>query len=127
MAERTVEVGGEVLKVGDTVIVREWRGSEEREIVRIGVKNLYLKKHGNEEEAFNIATRKSLTNRTGTGAAFRTRTEVARMEKRDGLILRLHELGLQPVEGSRKPLDRYDDEALERVIAVLSEYENSEK
>lgn len=130
MAERSIEIGGEVLKVGDTVVIRGLgrRGdvSDEALITKIGTKYIHLRSNGRETQ-FSIETRQDAVNTRGVPASFRTRTEVAQIEKRQSLVLRLYELGFQPTDKFRNAFGRYDDEVLERVIAVLSENENSEK
>jgi hypothetical protein len=122
----TVEVGGEVLSVGDTVIVEKGRDRVECPITSIGNKYIHVKMH-NRALRFRIGDQSVADNRRGVPARFYTHTEVARAKKRRDLILRLHALGFKPVEGSLSSASQYDDETLERVIAVLSESVNSGK
>lgn len=121
--ERTVEVGGEILRVGDRVVVYTGRERQDREIAKIGTKLIYLIQYGR-EEPFDIATRRR-TAASGYVPQFRTRTEAAAMDRRRDLLLQLRGLGLQPVEGPLSDLTGYPDRALEEVIGVLAEYSTS--
>lgn len=125
MKDRTVELGGETLRAGKTVVVYERGTSEAREIARIGTANVHLKR-GSREEAFRIKDRHKVEPSNGTGSFFRTHTEVARTEKRQALIARLRELGLRSTDSfGSEALERYPDGVLEKVIAVLIENTNS--
>lgn len=127
---KSIELGGEILTVGSTVIVygggRRGVGKEELPITKIGTKYIHIKRHGS-DAPFDVETRRDAKNTNGYVGHFKTHTEVARIEKRRDLIRRLHDLGLQPTQGSSAALDQYDDATLEEVIAILSQKVNSEK
>src|SRR5688572_8622666 len=119
--ERTVEVGGEILKVGGTVKVYTARAPRDAEILRIGTKRIYLKLNGR-ETPFSLETRKDCENDRGSAPYFRTHTEVARSLKRNTLLMELRDLGIQGTQGASPK--GYPDEALEEMVAVLRKYRN---
>lgn len=120
-----MEIGGETLHVGSTVVVDRGQSREVREITKIGTKNLYVK-NGPREDAYEIATRRKLGHSTGAGSRFRTNSEVAAADHRMKLVARLNVLGVRPTDQfvGRKSLRDYPDEALEEVISILSRYAN---
>lgn len=120
--ERTVEIGGEILKVGGTVKVYTGRSSLDAEILRIGTKRIYLKLHGR-ETPFSLETRKDCENDYGYAPYFRTHTEVKQRLKRNTLLTELRDLGIQDASGN--DLEDYPDEALEEIIAVLRKYRSA--
>lgn len=125
MKSRTIQLGGEILKPGDTVVVFTASGGRsERPITRIGTKRLYVDGYGT-EVAFEIDTRKEVGYVAGYIPHFRTHKEVAAMDRRRDLVLKLREFGLQPVDGALGDLAQHSDEALEDVLAVLSKHRNS--
>lgn len=126
MKERTVQLGGETLSKGMTVVVLQGRKRSEQEITKIGTKRIYLKRYGR-EEAFGIEDRKQVGCVAGYIPRFCTHTEVAAIDRRRDLMLNLRQLGLQSVDGALRDLPQYPDEALEEVIGILSKYQNTEE
>ncbi|MFE0472435.1 hypothetical protein ACFW2V_12560 [Streptomyces sp. NPDC058947] len=124
MKERTIQLGGETLNKGSTVVVFTSHGREEHEVVKIGTSRIYLMRH-NREEPFDIATRQHVGSTVGRIPHFRTRTEVVAADRRRDLMIRLRKLGIQSVDGALRDLKQYPDEALEEVIAVLSRHRNT--
>lgn len=125
MRERTIQLGGETLRPGDTVVVFMASGGRaERPITKIGTKRVYVDGYGS-EVAFEIDTRKEVGCVAGYIPHFRTHTEVAAMDRRRSLVLKLREFGLQPVDGALGTLGQHSDEALEEVLAVLAKHCNS--
>lgn len=122
--ERVIEVGGETLKAGDTVIVYNGRSSREAPITRIGTRRIFLKVHGR-EAPFSIESRKDCVNTAGYTPYFRTRTEEAAGLKRQTLMTRLNELGLGAHSSDDWLLSRYPDGVLEKMISILEEYQES--
>lgn len=125
MKDRTIRLGGETLKPGDAVVVFTASGGRsERPITRIGTKHLYADGYGS-EVAFEIDTRKEVEYVAGYIPHFRTHREVAAMDRRRDLVLKLREFGLQPLDSALGNLEQYSDEALEEVLSVLSKHHNS--
>lgn len=120
--ERTVEIGGETLATGDTVVVYTGRSTLDVEILRIGTKRIYLSVRGR-ETPFSLETRKDCENGHGYVPYFRTRTEVKQRLKRNTLVTKLRDLGIQDASGN--DLEDYPDEALEEIIAVLGKYRSA--
>jgi hypothetical protein len=122
--ERTVQLGGETLGKGSTVVVFTGRGHEEHEVTRVGTKRIYLVQYGR-EDPFSLESRTQIGSTAGYVPYFKTHTEVAAMRRRQELMLKLREYGLQSVDGSLRDLSQYPEEALEEVLAVLSKHRNS--
>lgn len=124
--ERRLQLGGESLARGSKVIVFLGGFGEERSVTRVGTKWVHLAKHGGEgEEEFSIENRRLRGITADYIPHFKTLTEVAAMKRRRDLLLQLRQLGLQPTGGALHNPKQYPDEALERVIEILSEYENT--
>lgn len=117
--EREIEVGGEILRTGSKVVVYDGREYDDCGVTRIGTRRIYIEVRGR-ESAFSIESRVDTEKNYGYTRYFRTKTEVAAVKKRERLIGRLFDLGLQPTRVDGKgSLRHYPDEALEQIIAVL--------
>lgn len=120
MTGRTFSTGGEVLGVGDTVIVFNGRSQRECPITKIGTQRITIDVQGR-EVPFNGDSRQDCESRSGYVRYFRTKTEVAGQQERDLLVGTLHDLGVQgrnPGTG-KDGLRQYPNEVLEAVIAIL--------
>jgi hypothetical protein len=119
MAERTFEVGGEILHVGDTVIVFDGNTRSERAITGIGTKRIFIESmHGYGPVPYSKETREDL--QTAYIGYFRTKTEVAEMQRRDVVKSKLRDLGVEVNFISRRDgLERYSAETLEKIAGIL--------
>jgi hypothetical protein len=125
MTERTFETGGEVLRVGDTVVVSDGNSQKELAITSIGTTRIFIESGwGYKPVPYSKETRQS--QQGAYGSVFRTKTEAAAAQRRELARARLRDLGMEARLGppGKDGFSRYSTEALERV-AVLLEQENS--
>lgn len=119
MKEREFEIGGEILRPGSKVVVYDGREYDDCTVTRIGTRRIYIDVRGR-ESAFSMADRADTEKSYGYTRYFRTKTEVAATKRREALIARIFDLGLQPTRIDGKgSLRFYSDETLEGVIALL--------
>ncbi len=116
MAERTFETGGEILKVGDLVVVVDQNGSAERRVVKIGTQRLHVENGPRRSTEYSLETRRILGSKYS--GSFRTLTENAALRRRSALLGRLKELGLEGRQYGNG-LKSYSSETLERIIGLL--------
>lgn len=126
--ERSVVIGGEVLKVGDTVLVLDGRESSICEIRKIGRSRLYVRWNGR-DQPFSVETRQLCSGGPfGLPVHFQTHTERKDVDERHELTNRLRGLGFTAGGGGilRGTLSAYPIEALKELIAVLEKYQPDE-
>lgn len=119
MAERTVEVGGEIIGPGSFVIVFDANSQRRRKVASVGTKRIQIEVSGVNPTPFSIEDRH---NKDGAYPSwFKTETEVAAELRHVTLKSRLRDLGIQAKVGGygTDSLDAYPDDVLEQVIAVL--------
>lgn len=119
MTERTFEIGGEVLRVGSTVIVFDGNRHREKAVTAIGTSRIHIESLGvGKPVPYDKKTRRSLQG--AYGSYFRTKTEVAATQRRDLVRARLRDLGLEVrVAGNRDFSEPYSTELLEEVAGML--------
>lgn len=118
MNERTLETGGETLRVGSMVIVFDGNKQKERAVTQIGTKRIHIDSPGRGGAIpFDKETRQSV--QAGYTFYFRTHTEVAGYARQDAAKARLRELGMDPTFLKGPDFSRYDVEVLEQVIEIL--------
>jgi hypothetical protein len=126
--ERGVVVGGEVLKVGSTVVVLDGRRSNICEIKKVGRSRLYVRWNGR-DQPFSVETRQLCSGGTvGIPPHFQTHTERKDADERHELTDRLRSLGFTAGGGGilRGTLSAYPIEVLKELIAVLEKYQPGE-
>lgn len=118
MNERTLETGGEVLRVGSMVIVFDGNSQRERAVTQIGTKRIHVESIGRGAPIpFDRETRRGL--QAGYSVYFRTRTEVTAYARHDAAKARLRDLGMDPIFLRGSDPTRYSVEVLEQVIGIL--------
>ncbi|AXH66295.1 hypothetical protein SEA_SATIS_134 [Streptomyces phage Satis] len=119
MKERTFETGGEVLHVGDTVIVFDGNSQREREVTEIGTKRIHIEAvYGGNPVPYSKENRRNLQG--NYTSYFRTKTEVAERQRRDLVKSKLRDLGIEArMTGPHDDLDRYPVEMLEEIAGML--------
>lgn len=120
MTERTFETGGEILRVGDTVIVSDGNSQKELAITSIGTSRIFIESGwGYKPVPYSKQTRQS--QQGGYGSVFRTKTEVAAAQRRELARARLRDLGVEARLGppGNDGLSPYSTEALERFADLL--------
>jgi hypothetical protein len=117
--ERTFETGGEVLRVGDAVIVFDGNTQRERAITEIGTKRIKIESmHGARPVPYSKETRHDL--QTAFSGYFKTKTEVAEQQRRDLVKSKLRDLGIEArMTGHHTDLDRYPVDLLEKIAGML--------
>lgn len=119
--EQTYETGGEVLRVGDTVIVFDENRHRELKITSIGRKRVHIESlNGYRPVPYDKETRKS--QQGAYGSYFRTKTEVAEQQHRALLKSQLRDLGIEArIKGNGDGLDPYSNAVLEQLVEYLSD------
>lgn len=120
MTERTFEVGGEVLRVGDTVIVADGNSQKELAITSIGTSRIFIESGwGHKPVPYSKKTRQS--QQGSYGSVFRTKTEVAATQRRELARSRLRDLGVEARLGppGRDGFSPYPTDVLERMVELL--------
>lgn len=120
LTERTFETGGEILRVGSTVIVFDGNSQKKLLITSIGTKRVFIESPYGKPIPYGIADRKS--QQGAYLSTFKTETEVAAELRRQVAKSRLRDLGVEARMG--KPpedgLSPYSTETLEQVAAILA-------
>lgn len=121
MTGRTFETGGEVLSAGDTVIVFDGNSQKERKIILVGTQRVQIEGFTGNSVPYNIENRRSQSG--GYRSYFRTKTEVAEMNRRSSLRGELRELGIECRVGGSGPdgFSPYSNETLEQMVRLLQE------
>lgn len=120
MSERTFEVGGEILRVGSTVVVLDGNSQRRRKVTEIGTKRIFIESATSHKPVpYSKTDRKS--QQGAYPSYFRTETEIASEHRRDLAKSRLRDLGVEARLGppQRDGLSPYSTETLEEVAALL--------
>lgn len=116
---RTFETGGEVLRVGSTVIAFDGNMHREVAVTDIGTKRIHLESLGRGKPVpYDKDTRRSLQG--AYASVFRTKTEMADQQRRDLLRAKLRDLGFEVrVSGTRDWLAPYTTDFLENLVEII--------
>lgn len=120
MADRTFEVGGEVLSAGDTVIVFDGNSQREKKILSIGTKRIQIAGDFGNPVPYSLEDRRNCEKR-GYSSYFRTRTEVEELKVRSALKATLLNLGVHFLVGVSQTdsLSPYPNSVLEQMVTLL--------
>lgn len=122
MSERTFETGGEILRVGSTVVVFDGNTQRRLKVTEIGTKRIFIESATSHRPVpYSKEDRKS---QQGVyGSYFRTETEVAADQRRAALKSRLRDLGVEArmKSGPEDGLSIYPNDVLEHVAEYLSD------
>lgn len=122
MTERTFETGGEVLHVGDTVIVFDGNSQKECPVTEIGTKRIFIDSpYGFKPVPYSKETRVVLQG--AYHSYFKTKTEVADDQRRAVLKAQLKDLGLMPTiaGGGNDGLSVYPTIVLEQLVEYMTD------
>lgn len=120
MGERTFETGGEVLRVGSTVVVFDGNSMKRLKVTEIGTKRIFIESATSHRPVpYSKEDRKS--QQGAYGYYFKTETEVAAIQRRELTRSRLRDLGIEARLGApgHDGFSAYSTETLERVAALL--------
>jgi hypothetical protein len=120
MSERTFETGGEILRVGSTVVVFDGNKVRRLKVTEIGTKRVFIESAtGNRPVPYSKEDRKS--QQGAYGYYFKTETEVAAIQRRELTRSRLRDLGIEARLGApgHDGFSVYTTETLEQVAVLL--------
>lgn len=120
MSERTFETGGEVLRVGSTVVVFDGNSVKRLKVTEIGTKRIFIESATSHRPVpYSKEDRKS--QQGAYGYYFKTETEVAAIQRRELVRSRLRDLGIEARLGAPgcDGFSVYTTETLEQMAALL--------
>lgn len=122
MTERTYETGGEVLRIGSTVVVFDGNTVRRLKVTEIGTKRIFIESATSHRPVpYSKEDRKS--QQGAYVSYFRTETEVAADQRRAVLKSKLRDLGIEArmKGGGEDGLSIYSNLVLEQLVEYLSD------